>query len=327
MKENNKNLNTKRGSIILILLFVVFLFSEYSKRSKDLISDWVVVRVDGIMDKEERLAALLFTTPPAPSVSGMPTVEKSQSVAAIENAITQTNGEENGESTPSPLPGKATGSKSISNGISVVLPVEADRAEEGDIIRFADGQYSVSNQEYDSAIYGVIDSEAPIVVGGTGGRKEFPVLSSGIALVKVSSKNGRIMAGDKVTSSSVSGAGMKALQEGSTIGVALRDAQNDDPSKIERIQIALNIHSIEPSRPLVASPSKGLRYLLAFFVGGISVVVGFVYFGKIATKGVEAVGRNPLAARIIWLGVGIHLLLTVVIILSGVLIAYVILIV
>ena len=145
--------------------------------------------------------------------------------------------------------------------------------------------------------------------------------------MKVSSKNGRIMAGDKVTSSSVSGAGMKALQEGSTIGVALRDAQNDDPSKIERIQIALNIHSIEPSNPLVASPSKGLRYLLALFVGGISVVVGFVYFGKIATKGVEALGRNPLAARIIGFGVGVHLLLTVVIILSGALIAYVILIV
>jgi F0F1-type ATP synthase membrane subunit c/vacuolar-type H+-ATPase subunit K len=65
---------------------------------------------------------------------------------------------------------------------------------------------------------------------------------------------------------------------------------------------------------------------MAFIIGFSSVVTGFIYFGKVARSGVEALGRNPLAARLIQFGIFINLLLTFGIMLLGGVIAYVIII-
>jgi hypothetical protein len=75
------------------------------------------------------------------------------------------------------------------------------------------------------------------------------------------------------------------------------------------------------------TPLASLRYLLAMIVAVASFILGFIYFGKVAKSGVEAVGRNPLASRLIQLNVALNLILTVAIMSAGLLLAYFILII
>jgi F0F1-type ATP synthase membrane subunit c/vacuolar-type H+-ATPase subunit K len=53
--------------------------------------------------------------------------------------------------------------------------------------------------------------------------------------------------------------------------------------------------------------------------------LGFVFFGRVVARGVEAMGRNPLAGSLIAVSVVFNLILTVVIMLVGLGIAYLIL--
>jgi len=57
-----------------------------------------------------------------------------------------------------------------------------------------------------------------------------------------------------------------------------------------------------------------------------SFILGFVYFGRVARSGVEAIGRNPLASRIIQFNMLLHIVMSMVIVLIGLAIAYLILI-
>jgi len=70
-----------------------------------------------------------------------------------------------------------------------------------------------------------------------------------------------------------------------------------------------------------------LRYLLAILVAMTSFILGFVYFGRVAKGGVEAIGRNPLARRAIQIGGALNLVLTLSIMAGGIVLAYVILII
>jgi hypothetical protein len=70
-----------------------------------------------------------------------------------------------------------------------------------------------------------------------------------------------------------------------------------------------------------------LRYLLAIIVAVMAFGLGFVYFGRVAKGGVEALGRNPLAGRAIQLSVLMNLILTVAIMVGGLVLAYIILII
>ena len=73
-------------------------------------------------------------------------------------------------------------------------------------------------------------------------------------------------------------------------------------------------------------PLDSLRYLLAILIIIIAFTLGLVYFGRVSRAGVEAVGRNPLASRVIQMNVLMNILLTIVIVLVGLGIAYLILI-
>jgi F0F1-type ATP synthase membrane subunit c/vacuolar-type H+-ATPase subunit K len=68
-----------------------------------------------------------------------------------------------------------------------------------------------------------------------------------------------------------------------------------------------------------------LRYLTAALMVILGFVLGFVYFGRIAKAGVEAIGRNPLSSKTIEFGLILHILLTIVIVGAGLGIGYLIL--
>lgn len=224
-------------------------------------------------------------------------------------------------------------------GLAVPIPIEDPSATDSSIIGFFKGEYIASKTPYDRAIVGVV-SEHPAATFTIEGISKYPVLTSGTALVRVSSKNGPIKRGDLITTSSVSGVGMKATKSGNVLGSALQDINTADPKTIGKIAVALNIHYSYAQPPALTAlfdlvnlssiavfeePTLVFRYVLAGFIILIAFILGFVLFGRTARSGVEALGRNPLAARTIQFGILFTLSITIAIILSGFIIAYLIL--
>ena len=66
---------------------------------------------------------------------------------------------------------------------------------------------------------------------------------------------------------------------------------------------------------------------MAGIVALVSVLAGLIFFGKVARGGIEAIGRNPLASKMIWLSVVMNVVLTTAIMLVGVAIGYLILVI
>ncbi len=220
-----------------------------------------------------------------------------------------------------PSLGGTTIPQDVEAGIGTPVHVEQSDVKDGDVISFIDGKYQLSSTAYDSSVFGVINLNAPITISASesGGT---PLVTSGKTFVRVSTVQGEIKKGDYITTSIIPGIGAKADGYGTVIGIALENYTNSDPEKIGLIPVAVDVHALTPFNIFTASPQQTLRYLLAFMIAAGSIIIGFTYFGKVARSGVEAVGRNPLAARLIEFSVFINLFLTLGIIAVGTIIAY-----
>jgi hypothetical protein len=228
-----------------------------------------------------------------------------------------------------------------SGGIAVSMQVSAN-LKDGDILcTSADGS-KLCNSEYSVDMNGVYVQNPAVMLANTTLDDSKPVVASGKVYVRVSSINGAIRRGDFVTSSNLPGVGQKADKSGNVIGVALEDFVVTDKSVVGRILVSMDIRPaivatsarsnlVEALRQgLLApplTPLASLRYVLAILVAVAAFVLGFVYFGKVAKSGVEAMGRNPLAGKTIQFTVVMNLLFTVLIMAGGLLLAYVILII
>lgn len=228
------------------------------------------------------------------------------------------------QATPSFLPGTTenANSQNIVGGIGVPVTIEDQDIEDGDIVSLINGKYRLSSEPFDSRIFGVVSLSSPITIGVEGTQAVMPVTSSGRAFLRVSSMNGDIKSGDSITTSIIPGIGIKATGYGYVIGVALVDFNSVNPEKIGKIPAMINIRVSSPFTVFETSPRLALRYILGFLVAAGSVIIGFIYFGKVARTGVEAVGRNPLAARLVEFSVFLNLFLTLGIIAVGAVIAY-----
>ena len=159
-------------------------------------------------------------------------------------------------------------------------------------------------------------------------------------LAGVYAVNGEIKKNQLITSSTTPGVGVKAISSGFVLGTALENYSDPKPG---RILVSVNPHYSSSGSTAVSknifnvlknaresaylSPLESLRYLIAALVALLAFILGFIYFGKVAQKGVEAIGRNPLAGRFIEVSVILNLLLTALIIIVGLGIAYLILII
>ena len=212
--------------------------------------------------------------------------------------------------------------------IGIPIPIEDEDVENGDIVSFIRGEYRLSERSFDAAMYGVINVTPAILVAGESiSDRMLPVVSFGRTQVRVSSLNGAIKAGDLITTSVIPGIGVRAGGYGQILGTALTDYFEQDAEKIGRIPVHVNIKTHTPFTTFDTDPFELLRYIVAIIIAATSVIVGFIYFGKVARSGVEALGRNPLAARLIQFGIFLNLLLTLGIIAAGSIIAYIIIII
>ena len=73
------------------------------------------------------------------------------------------------------------------------------------------------------------------------------------------------------------------------------------------------------------TPLTSLRYILAALIALVSFFIGFSSFGKISTNSIEALGRNPLASRIIKSAIFLNFVFTIGIMGVGLVVAYLIL--
>jgi hypothetical protein len=108
-----------------------------------------------------------------------------------------------------------------------------EKLEHGSILcsstgRFFDGQVYTASKEYDELVFAVYNAYG-------GNLKDATFLQSAAGEVKFSAVNGNVKKGDYITSSSISGTGMKALHPGMIIGIALEDSSSD--TKLLRISI------------------------------------------------------------------------------------------
>lgn len=225
-------------------------------------------------------------------------------------------------------------------GVARAIEFKDKDVKDGSVVSTSQEGAVLSSVPYDSQVLGVVARDAAIVISSTEVKDGIPIISSGQVYILVSSKDGSIKKGDLLTTSSIPGVAVKALQTGYVLGSALEDYENSDPERIEKIAADLNLHYFN-SKPVFPGsltdilkialltikegPSPWFKYLIAALVVIASFTFGFLTFGRTAAKGVEALGRNPAAKFIIQLGIVFNVSIVIVIILTGLIVAFLIL--
>lgn len=225
-------------------------------------------------------------------------------------------------------------------GVAHMVEMKDKNVKDGLLVSTSEKGAILTNIPYDSQIAGVVSRDAAIILSSTGSTTGVPVISTGTVYVYVSSREGNIIKGDLLTSSTIPGVATKANDAGYVLGTALEPYSNKDPKATEKIAVNLDLHyfNAKPSFPGTLSdllkfvllptkvgPSPIYKYVVAALVVLGSMVLGFMTFGRAAAKGVEALGRNPSASRIIHLGIIFNVVIVAAIALAGLVVAFLIL--
>ena len=235
--------------------------------------------------------------------------------------------------------GSSVNAQVTSSGVALSITLEENSPNGTLICRDAEG-FSPCESEYNTEMYGVV-TDAPATALEVTDEDIVLVMTSGTMQIRVSTENGPIAVGDLLTSSSRSGVAKKADRNGYVVGTAIEPFSSESADNEGLVLVAINIH---PAAGLASSrtdliqvlreglsaplfePLAALRYLLAALIILIAFSLGFMYFGRVAKIGVEAMGRNPKAAKLIQRSVILHVGITVVIVISGLVLSYLILI-
>lgn len=220
-----------------------------------------------------------------------------------------------------------------------VLTSDKD-VKDGSVLSASENGAVLSSKPYDSQVIGVVSRDAAIVFNSSSTQDGVPVISYGEVYLLVSAENGNIVRGDILTTSTNPGVAVKAVKSGYVLGAALENFESGDPQEIGKIAADLNLHYFNSKSPFPGSlsdifkiallptkegPSAWFKYLVAAAVVLSSFILGYLTFGRTAAKGVEALGRNPAASRIIHIGIIFNISIVVAIILAGLTVALLIL--
>lgn len=226
-------------------------------------------------------------------------------------------------------------------GVARIVEVSAEDVQDGHIISNSENGAVLSNVAYDAQIQGVVAREAGIVLNDDSSENGVPVVSVGRVYVLVSTLEGEIKKGDQITTTSqIPGVGVKAVKSGYVIGTALEDYSNSNTNDSDLIAVDLNLHYFNSKPTFTGSltdilklallptrdgPTAFFKYSIAGLVAIGSFILGFMTFGRTAAKGVEALGRNPAASRIIHLGIIFNVAIVIFIGIAGLIVAFLIL--
>jgi F0F1-type ATP synthase membrane subunit c/vacuolar-type H+-ATPase subunit K len=230
----------------------------------------------------------------------------------------------------------------VSLGTAIFVQIEEQGIVDGDILTSQEsGKYLRANLPYDPFLFGVVATSPAMVLYDKAEPNGVPVISLGRAYVRVSTEKGDIKPGDPITSSTTPGVGVKATDNGYVIGIAEEGFTSEDPQAVDRILVAVDARFAQINSNLFStlfafprqgfsapmfSPVNTLRYIIALLIAAASMYGGFRFFGFASIKGVEAIGRNPLAKKTIVFTVILNAFLTVTVMFFGFLIAYLVLV-
>ncbi|HSW97503.1 MAG TPA: hypothetical protein VLF89_06790, partial [Candidatus Saccharimonadales bacterium] len=233
----------------------------------------------------------------------------------------------------SPQVSAADTSVDTSFGIANYLPITDKKVADGDIVSFSpQNGYFLSKAPYDISMVGVVTNNPAISLEVVGGAKSYPVVSTGNAAVNVTTINGDIKKGDPLTTSQIPGKAMKATKTGYIIGAALENYSNSNTHAVKALAITLNVHYYAAKNSASSSifdvlnlstiatyeePIQAFKYFIAAVTVILSFVFGIFSFARTANKGLEVLGRNPLAGRRIELGILLNIIVAIIIVLSG----------
>jgi len=226
-------------------------------------------------------------------------------------------------------------------GVAHMYDVEDENVKDGSLLSSSGTGAVLSTTPYDGQILGVVARDAGIIISADGvGPNAVPVISNGQVYVLVSSSEGEIKKGDVITSSTNPGVAVKANKSGYVLGNAMEDYTDPDGSKVGKIVVNLNLHYYNSRSTLAGTlsdilklavlptkeaPTALFKYIVAALVVLLSFLLGFLTFGRMAAKGVEALGRNPSASTTIHLGIIFNVSIVIMIILVGLVVAFLIL--
>lgn len=227
------------------------------------------------------------------------------------------------------------------SGVATYITVSGNKTDGSLICGSENSLNKLCDREYDPNMIGVVVENPAVSFVSEDTSGATPILSNGTAYVLVSSINGNIKSGDYLTSSKVAGVAQKATKSGYVIGSAIEDYNSDNTETIGKVLVSLTVKPAVLKKSAEAnliemvkdgvegafeSPLSALRYFVAALITCVTFVFGFIHFGKIAKSGVEAIGRNPLAARTIQLGVLMNMGVTIAIMAGSVFVSYLILV-
>ncbi len=222
--------------------------------------------------------------------------------------------------------------------------LEGQQIDDGMLISHKNGQYQLSNEAYDRSIIGAVSLFPTIEFIGTATPSattvegKTPIISSGTSSILVSGENGPIRIGDLIAASTTPGVGMKAIKSGFTLGIAQENydgnttqdrglikvrigkdftfAQDTPDSETisDRLRDVVSLSAIAA----IDDPKEVLKYVIAGTILITSVVIAFVSFSRTSQKGIEALGRNPLAKSSIMTGIFVNILISIIIISAGI---------
>lgn len=209
-----------------------------------------------------------------------------------------------------------------------------DKVEDGDIVSSSEKGYGLSQRSYDPQMVGIVTSKPAIALRSDTEEQGIPVVNVGTVVVKVIGTAGNIKKGDFITTSEKKGVGMKATRSGFILGQALEDLTFANKDEIGYMPINLNLHFLQMGNSANTSsimqiftisqlaayeePLKVFKYVISAMVLILSFGFGFLIFSRAINTGIQALGRNPLAGRMIQLSIIFNVVLVIIIIMSAI---------
>lgn len=223
--------------------------------------------------------------------------------------------------------GQALSSTAVAHSIVV-----ADGVVGGDIVRRdGSGRYGHTSSVGDESMYGVVvDDPLLYVVQGETETGTRPVITTGEAVVNVTTVGGPIRAGDLITTSPLAGLGQRTSRDHSVyaLGIALDDMteveteRTDIPQGVQYGQVRASLRmglyaaldsgtdaeNVDVGNVVSANQTEQtwqdsyfpfFRYLLAAIVALAAIIIALRSFGGTLAQSVVSIGRNPMARKVI----------------------------
>jgi len=241
------------------------------------------------------------------------------------------------------------------NSIAATYTISSENFEDGDIVSSTQDMTIVdlTTVEQDTNMIGVINFNPLLVYKRPVASPSAAIIRNGETMVNVTTLGGSIKRGDYITSSTIPGKGIKGTNlSGYMIGTAMEDLKEIPESQTEvggkkiftgQIRVAMGIG---PAAPTMTQSSGGIfgtfknlalslagsiksskeaeriiRYLIAGLITLSTLIVNFSTFGKNISKGIESIGRNPLAKVSIQTMIIINVVLVAILTIGGVILS------